>query len=163
MNAFSILQTDLSPAELLGAVVIGLLALALIISLFRRKRPAPGAPATSSPHPSPSPGPSVDLAQAIARAEREIVTIARKREPSASAFHFGAVDIDPKHLAYWITTATDAERDRLAADVELHAAFRRAVAEAGYPAEAVAEVGLAFQSEETVQRDYGGNWYYAVK
>ena len=92
-----------------------------------------------------------------------MVALARAKEASAGIFHFGAVDIHPKHLAYWITTATDAQRDRLAADSEMQDEFRRILMREGYPADAILEVGFAFQSEETVERDYGGNWFHAVK
>lgn len=160
MRAWALQQVEhLSPLEIVAAVALGLLGFALIMFLFRRRGPAPA----SNPHrdtPMVSDGP---LAPVIAAAARKIVALARERVASAGIFHFGAVDIHPKHLAYWITTATDAERDRLAGDADLQDEFRRVLLRSGYPADAVLEVGFAFQSEETVQRDYGGNWFHAVK
>ncbi len=75
----------------------------------------------------------------------------------------GASDIDPKHLAVWITTQTDRQRDALSADESLKARLREILAESSYPQKAIPQVGFAFESEETVQRDHGGNWWYAIK
>jgi len=162
VRAWAVLQIEtLTPIEIAAAVVIGLLAFALIMFLFRngrRVKPAPHRPHQDSPLPADGP-----LAPKIAEAAARMVALARETEPSAGIFHFGAVDIHPKHLAYWITTDTDAQRDRLAADTGMQDEFRRILMRVGYPAEAILDVGFAFQSEETVQRDYGGNWYYAVK
>jgi hypothetical protein len=46
---------------------------------------------------------------------------------------------------------------------ELVPEFRRALSAAGYPSAAVPEVGFAFESQQTVDRDYAGNWWYAIK
>ena len=46
---------------------------------------------------------------------------------------------------------------------ELTSEFRRALSVAGYPPDAIVEVGFAFESQQTVDRDYGGNWWYAVR
>ena len=42
-------------------------------------------------------------------------------------------------------------------------AFRQALRDAGYPPAKVPEVGFEFESEETVRRDYEGNWFYRMK
>ncbi|MBN2001996.1 MAG: hypothetical protein JXA21_01460 [Anaerolineae bacterium] len=66
-------------------------------------------------------------------------------------------------MAIWITTDTDAQRDELACDEAFHRLLRDVLAKEKYPAEAIPYVGFAFQSEETVARDYNGNWWYAIK
>lgn len=159
MNAWALSQVEhLSPLEIAGAVVVGLLALWLILTLFRpRRAPPPGQSA------SPPPAFEGALGPVIQAAEQAIIGLARGKVASAGAFHFGAVDISPDHLAFWITSATDAERDRLAADTALQDEFRRTLLRAGYPADAVPKVGFAFESQETVERVHGGNWWYAVK
>jgi len=159
MNAWAISQVEtLSPIEIAGAVVAGLLALWLILALFRPRRAPP--PGQSASPPQASEG---ALGPVIQSAEQAIIALARQEVASAGAFHFGAVDISPDHLAFWITTATDAERDRLAADTAMQDDFRRVLLRAGYPADAVLKVGFAFESQETVDRVHGGNWWYAVK
>ncbi|HEV2549374.1 MAG TPA: hypothetical protein VGU20_18800 [Stellaceae bacterium] len=99
----------------------------------------------------------------IWRARRAIRGIARRYSPRAKVFSFGATWIDPRHLAIWIATETDDERDRLSAMPDVIDAFRRALLEAGYPPAAVPAVGFEFESEETVRRDYKGNWFYRMK
>ena len=159
MNAWALSQVEhLSPIEIAGAVVVGLLALWLILTLFRPRRAPPPGQAASTP--SAFEG---ALGPVIQTAEEAIIALARRKVASAGAFHFGAVDISPDHLAFSITSATDAERDRLAADADLQDEFRRTLLRAGYPADAVPKVDFAFESQETVDRVHGGNWWYAVK
>lgn len=159
MRAWALSQVEhLSPIEIAGAVVVGLLALWLILALFRARRaPPPGQSA------SPPPAFEGALGPVIQAAEQAMIGLGRQKVASAGAFHIGAVDISPVHLAYWITGATGGERDRLSADAALVESFRAVLAEAGYPTEAVPGVGFAFESQETIDRVHGGNWWYAVK
>lgn len=103
------------------------------------------------------------LPSVIRRIEDAIRAYARERHSDANVFSFGAVEIDPIHLAIWTTTATDRQRDDLAADQALLSHYRSVLLAEGYPPAAVPHVAFAFESEETVRRDHGGNWWYAVK
>jgi hypothetical protein len=51
----------------------------------------------------------------------------------------------------------------MGASPQLIAELRSALLAVGYPEDAVPKVGFAFESQETVDRDYNGNWWYAVK
>jgi hypothetical protein len=71
----------------------------------------------------------------------------------------GAIDLYPSCLAFWICVATDAQRDALLADPAFAGRMRRIVADCGYPADSVDRVGFTSESDETVDRDWAGNWY----
>jgi hypothetical protein len=64
---------------------------------------------------------------------------------------------------YWICVRTDAERDRLASDPNLVASLRQTLVECAYPLEGRSEVHIGFESQETVDRESEGNWWYHWK
>lgn len=97
------------------------------------------------------------------RVEQAVVAHARTLVPHAGGFSFGATDIDPKYFVIFVTTPTDLDRDRLASDTSLVGQFQKILRTEGYPSLAVPEVGFEFESQETVDRDYGGNWWHRVK
>ena len=132
----------LIPMLLVGAVI---LLRAVVLS---------GGAKAFKPHPAE---------RAARRATGRFLAYVRKRLPTARANHLGALDIHPRHFAVWIITDTDAERDALLADATLDADFRRALAEADYPVEGRDGAGFTAQSQETVDRDWGGNWFHAMK
>jgi hypothetical protein len=103
------------------------------------------------------------LAAIIQAVERRTEEICRRHGPVQKVFSFGASDLDPRHLAVWIVTPNDRDRDRLRADRALEAELRAALHDLGYPAAAIPAVGFAFESQQTVDRDYGGNWWHAVR
>jgi len=110
------------------------------------------------------PGEEPALEAAIARASAAIVKHLRPKNPGVSVFHFGATDLFPGSLAIWVRTKTDAQRDALLADrPAFEADLRVHLAAAGYPPDCLPFVVFTAQSDQTVDRDHGGNWYYAVK
>ena len=104
-----------------------------------------------------------DLPAKIRRFELQALAAAKERFEVAKVFTIGATDIDPKHFAVWITTQTDAQRDALAGDAALREALVAALHSVGYPQEAIPKVVFAFESEETVKREYGGDWWACIK
>lgn len=105
----------------------------------------------------------MDLNKIIKKSERAVKEFVKQKYKCCNVFSFGAVDIDPKHLAIWVTTDTDSERDMLNDDEAFKDAVMNILRNNGYPEEAIPFVAIAFESEETVKRDYEGNWWYAVK
>ena len=96
---------------------------------------------------------------AIRRARRGIREVARQRVPNAEVVSFqGATAISPWHLGFCIRTGTDKDRDLLRRDPQIDQQFRNALVRAGYPMNAVLVVPFGIESQETVDRDYGGSW-----
>jgi hypothetical protein len=77
--------------------------------------------------------------------------------------HYGANYIHPGFLVFWIRIQSDKERDRLRSDVQLMHRLRQTLIEAGYPEEGRNDVDINFESQETINREYGGNWYNYMK
>lgn len=105
------------------------------------------------------------LEQKVSEIERALDALARAacREGFLWVTHYGAFDIQPRHLVYWICVKTDAERDRLAADTELMVSLRQVLSDHDYPLAGRKHVHIGFESEETVDRVAGGNWYHYWK
>lgn len=76
---------------------------------------------------------------------------------------YGAYDIDPKHLVYWICMESDAVKHELEKNIELNKTLRDLLEKHQYPAEAQKDVYIGFESQETVDRESGGNWYHHFK
>ena len=99
----------------------------------------------------------------IARARRKIGRLVRAKYPDARVSSLGASAINPVHLCICINVQQDSEKEKLLADQELMYRMKEALRDSGYPAEAIAEVGFSIESQQTVDRDFAGNWFYAHK
>lgn len=91
---------------------------------------------------------------------------ARMRPVARETFwvtHYGAYDIHPCYLVYWICVKTDAEKRRLEADASLLRALREVLAQHDYPVEGRESVHIGFESQETVDRESRGNWWHHWK
>jgi hypothetical protein len=76
---------------------------------------------------------------------------------------FGAFDIDPKNLAYWICVKSDAMKKILQSDIHLQEDLRQILVTHNYPEEARSSVFINFESQETVDMESSGNWYHHLK
>ncbi len=65
-------------------------------------------------------------------------------------------------FAVWMVTATDAERDSLSARIDADP-VRHALEGAGFGAGQPEQLTVVVQSQETVDRDYAGSWFYALR
>jgi hypothetical protein len=71
--------------------------------------------------------------------------------------------VHPFAVHVWLVTATDAERDALGSSNPFFAEITSALLASGFPVEHAAIEGTVAQSQETVDRDYEGNWFYALR
>lgn len=76
---------------------------------------------------------------------------------------YGAYDIDPKNLVFWICVRTDSEKIRLESDIELIKILKELLVKYDYPEEARAFVHIGFESQETVDRESEGDWHLHFK
>jgi hypothetical protein len=71
--------------------------------------------------------------------------------------------VHPYEVWVWLVTVSDAERDLLGEELPFLEEIREVLTAAGLPpGDAVLE-GTTAQSQETVDRDYGGSWFYALR
>lgn len=73
--------------------------------------------------------------------------------------HYGANNIHPKHLVYWICVQTDSEKQRFESNASFRKRLRDLLTEYNYPEEGIPGVFIGFESQETVDRESGGNWW----
>lgn len=93
----------------------------------------------------------------LRRTRQELQAIARLHCPSAKVFsREGAT---PAHVSLCIATSTDEERDRMRREPDLYQQFRNTLVRVGYPSDAIPAVKFRIESQETVDRDYGGSWW----
>jgi hypothetical protein len=92
----------------------------------------------------------------VRRARLEIEAIARQYCPTAKADSFRCAT--PKHFSFRIAVRTDRERDHMNGEPRLFQQLTGALLRVGYPADAFPFVHFRIESQETVDRDYGGSW-----
>lgn len=100
-----------------------------------------------------------DLEPQVKGAEDAILKIVREKVPRATLRRVGPLDFgNGPSWSCWVVTLTDNERDALARDAALLERLNAEAAKAG-----LAPDGFTMQSEETVARDFEGNWFYAMR
>ena len=99
-----------------------------------------------------------DLEPTVIRAETAILDIVQQVVPTARLMRIGPIDINGPSWSCWVVTDRDNERDALAGDSALRATLNEAAVRAGF-----APDSFTFQSQETVDRDYEGSWFYAMR
>jgi hypothetical protein len=105
-----------------------------------------------------------DTRRKIADIEKGILEIVQPlTSEHTSVWWYGAYDIHPKHLVFWICITTDATKQRFEADIELLKKLRFLLEFYDYPIIGREGVHIGFASEETVQRESKGNWFYHFK
>jgi len=76
---------------------------------------------------------------------------------------YGAYKINPKNLAYWICVESDSQKNLLKSNIELQKELKDLLAKQNYPRDAMKYVQINIESQETVDRESEGSWYYHFK
>ncbi|MBX7151980.1 hypothetical protein K1X84_10095 [bacterium] len=76
---------------------------------------------------------------------------------------YGAYDIDPKNLVFWICVKSDVMKVSLKSNMELKHKLKDILIKHDYPESARPFVSIDFESQETVDRESDGNWYHHFK
>jgi hypothetical protein len=76
---------------------------------------------------------------------------------------YGAYDVNPKHLVFWICLISDKMKTEFKSNTELLTRLRDLLAIHDYPEQARQSVFIDFESQETVDRESDGNWYHHFK
>lgn len=63
----------------------------------------------------------------------------------------------------WLCTTTDRERDILRSDAALRENVLSVLRKVGFSPNDVGASGVVVESQQTVDRDYDGSWYYAMR
>jgi hypothetical protein len=71
--------------------------------------------------------------------------------------------VEPYAVSVWWCTETDAQREALAHREGLDEEVANALAAAGIGQTDAVFDGVVVQSQETVDRDYDGSWFYALR
>lgn len=73
-----------------------------------------------------------------------------------------ALDLEPTRPWFLVKTKSDAERDLLRGSETLLREFKEVFRARGCPDSIVQSLMFTFQSLDTVERDYAGNWHWAL-
>ncbi|QLG44899.1 hypothetical protein [Costertonia aggregata] len=76
---------------------------------------------------------------------------------------YGAYDIDPKNLVFWVCVQTDETKERLKSNSDLMNNIRLLLDKYDYSEQARKHVYIGFESQETVDRESDGDWYLHFK
>ncbi|GAA3761599.1 hypothetical protein GCM10022225_54120 [Plantactinospora mayteni] len=67
------------------------------------------------------------------------------------------------HFAVWLCTRTDAQRAALGTPDPAIDEVRQVLRQTGFTPAQLAGLGTTAQSQETVDRDHEGSWFYAMR
>ncbi len=99
-----------------------------------------------------------DIEDKIIKIESEIEAMVKAvTDEKVWTTHYGAFDIDPKHLVIKVCVESDDERGRLLRNKVLQSQLQDVLEKHRYPAKARPNVSIGFESDETINRESGGN------
>jgi|SRR6185369_6828168 len=99
----------------------------------------------------------------IWRIEGGLKGLLKQKDIKPYVWFFGAYYIDPKSLVFVVGVPLDSERERLRSDIDFNNDMRRLLVTYNWPFEARKHVHFDIESQETVDRENNGNWWYHYK
>jgi len=104
-----------------------------------------------------------DLVRPIWRIRRGVRKLVQRSLPNAKVSSMGMSSIDPRYFCVLIDVDTDSEKRQLLDDKDFDGKIRKIALDAGYPELSIPLFSVSIESQQTVDRDWGGNWFYARK
>jgi hypothetical protein len=104
-----------------------------------------------------------DLIRPIWKIRRGVRRLIRPQFPDAKVSSMGMSSIDPQYFCVLINVGRDSEKNELLQDKKLEGEIRQIALNAGYPPDSVPLISFSIESQQTVDRDFNGNWFYARK
>lgn len=99
----------------------------------------------------------------VRRIEAALRALLRARGANPKVWSFGAYYIDPKYLVFVAGVTSDRERNSLRNDNNFKAEMRQLLVKFNWPSAAREYVVFDVESQETVDRETDGNWWYHYK
>ena len=104
------------------------------------------------------------LKSKIIKIKKDIILLVDKEcDESFSILWYGAYNIDPKHLVYLVTVKSDDMKIRLRSNAKLNLDLRHLLTKHDYPENSRNSVIIDYESQETVDRESGGDWHLHLK
>ena len=93
--------------------------------------------------------------------------IVKDKKPAIfSNFHYGSIGINPKYLVIWYLFEKDSDLKEAKANGLVDKLKKLTLMELksnSYPESALDEIQIAFTSDEDIQKETGGNYWYYFK
>lgn len=99
----------------------------------------------------------------IWRIESALKSLVRAEGFKPLIWSFGAYYIDPKHLVFVVGVPEDKDKVLLISNDTFTASMKELLVKFNWPVQARASVVFDIESQETVNRENNGNWWYQYK
>jgi len=99
----------------------------------------------------------------IWRIESALKSLLKATGVKPLVWSFGAYYIDPRHMVFVLGVPLDKERDSLRNDKDFLNKMKSLLVRFNWPAPAREHVAFDIESQETVDRENNGNWWYHYK
>jgi hypothetical protein len=103
------------------------------------------------------------LKRTVKAIEDDVAQLLHTRSIKPQVWSFGAYYIDPKLLVFVVGVTTDTEKNALKLDDQFLTTLTNLLAKHDWPEQARSAVVFDIESQETVDRETKGHWWYHYK